>query len=175
MLGCWGVTVATQLGWSPDIGFPPVVLTVGTKLLGHLCLLLMTGVYARHVLLDIQGLVPVRQRKPRVKRAKKTESRTEVETDSEDEPTNKKRIVIDPPHTATNSAPAKNRLSDVEATVSSASIPKRPAPSLPPAPTLPPANSRTNANHDDDDDDESSGRKLSRAERKRLRRQRDEG
>ncbi|MFH1267227.1 MAG: hypothetical protein ABIK89_15975 [Planctomycetota bacterium] len=58
---CYAAAVATQLGWIlPESGARGVMVEEGAEMVGNLMLLLTMGLYARHVILDAQGLLPTR-------------------------------------------------------------------------------------------------------------------
>jgi len=60
-LCCYGVALATYLGWLPAMeSRTDSSLTAGGQLLGHWSLLLGIVAYARYVILDAQGLIAVR-------------------------------------------------------------------------------------------------------------------
>jgi hypothetical protein len=72
---CYATAGAVQLGWIlPEGGADRVMLQQGTAMAGHLLLLLSVGLYARYVVLDAEGLLPRREAKPpgRVKLASDT-------------------------------------------------------------------------------------------------------
>jgi len=55
---CYVVAVAAQLGWIlPESGAVGVMLEEGAEMVGNLMLLLAMGLHARHVILDAQGLL----------------------------------------------------------------------------------------------------------------------
>jgi hypothetical protein len=130
-----------------------VILTGGTAvLLGHWLLFAAVASYARFVVLDAQGLVPMR---PRIKHPRKDQSTSTSPTASLSKPTRAASPSV-------LSAGGYSR--------------QRPANDLPPAK---PANAadwvdgsrpeRDPYEDDRDDDPQAAGRKLSKADRKRLR------
>ena len=61
--GCYGLGVVTQLGWvMPESGARGIMLEEGAEMLGNLLLLLAMGLHARYVILDAEGLLPLRAR-----------------------------------------------------------------------------------------------------------------
>lgn len=98
--GCFAVAVLTQLGWiMPDSGARGVMLEEGCEMAGDLFLLLTMGLYARHVILDVQGLLPPKLDKPR-----KIERPVKAKASSGEGPAAKKswfrRAKVDAPHTS---------------------------------------------------------------------------
>jgi hypothetical protein len=60
---CYAVAVATQHGWIlPDYGARAVMLEEGAEMLGDVVLLLAMGLHARYVILDAKGLLRQRRR-----------------------------------------------------------------------------------------------------------------
>ena len=182
----WCIPLALRLGWTPSIGFPIVMLSVGAKLLGHLFLWLTTSIYARHVIFDIEGKLPVREIKVKLPRAaKKKAARAEAERaeqddeDGDDEATTSsayrdKKIHVDPPHTSIGNGGTKR--SDLGPHIAPATASRPPAmASISNAKTigatLPAARESNNDDEDDSDDEDGGNRRLSRAERRKLRRQ----
>jgi len=89
------LAIACQLGWSPfaDAGWQTMFLS-GIEMSGNLVLLTTIAVYARHVLLDAQGLLP--RREPSVKpEAEKADECEKVPSTSLSGDRWRK---IDPPH-----------------------------------------------------------------------------
>ena len=71
----WIAGIGLQLGGARLSGFPVALLCETSKLLGNLLLLLGVTLYARHVILHAQGLLPNREAKPRrTKKANKKEA-----------------------------------------------------------------------------------------------------
>jgi len=57
--GCYVLAVVTQLQWIlPESGARGVMLEEGAEMLGNWLLFLAMGLYARHVILDAEGLLP---------------------------------------------------------------------------------------------------------------------
>ncbi|MCE9554453.1 MAG: hypothetical protein K8T91_13890, partial [Planctomycetes bacterium] len=158
-----------RTAWSPTV---TVMAGVGSQLTANLLLLLSITLFARHVLLDIEGRLPRRERAaaPTKPTATTTSKTTSGDTKSSGETAHRK---IDPAHT-TPPAPASekvvsrrhreeadeeeqwydsNRGNDRKGVRKSGRVEED-----------------DEAADDEDSDDQSGGRKLSKAERKRLRR-----
>jgi len=141
--GCYGLAVVAQLGWvMPDSGAKGVMLEEGAEMVGSLMLLMAMILHARHVILDAQGLLP--ERKPR--------RGTRMPAGPFDEPEDDRLaafehpVVVHPPH----------GVSRPVAAAATGREPSRPAfaPKPAEAAQTPPA---------------SASRKLTKAERKALR------
>jgi hypothetical protein len=158
---CAGLTL--QFGHVQIAGAPMALLSETAKLVGHLLLLLGMTLYARHVILHAQGLLPARKPK---QRAAKKESRKADAADS--------KAVNDSAAgkaAAASTSTAADKRTDV------------PAKSSVPQPHFATQHSaKLSANDEDDedlsdddsadDDDAGNGqRRLSKAERRRLRKQ----
>jgi hypothetical protein len=153
------LAVVTQLGWIlPESGARGVMLEEGCEMLGFLLLLLCMGVYARHVILDAQGLLP--QRAARPKKARKESRSKDVDAESA-----KKSDVVD----------AKpSRSSDAAKAAPSKPVTSEPAKK----PALASGSQQvtlgsTKLRVDQPDDDEPRQR-MSKADRKAIRRQQQE-
>jgi hypothetical protein len=156
----YAVAVVAQLGWIlPESGARGVMVEEGCEMLGHLLLLLTMAVYARHVIRDAQGLVPERAAKPAKKPRKERKEK--------------------------DAAKAENVAAD-KATELAAKRPAETAkPTIEPArkPAITPASSqvtvggnklRVDRPDEDDEDEDSPRQRMSKAERKALRRQQQE-
>ncbi len=156
----YSIAAASFLGMAPMANAPVRAIVVGASILmGHWLLLAGVISYARYVILDAQGLIPVRKRSA----AKIADA---VETEEELE-----RLTRPTPAIQGEGKPAASSRSS--------------------RPTLQPAKTGADENHwvdgsrperrryesDGDDDDEVSGsdRKLSKADRKRMRRLKSDG
>ncbi len=199
MRACRTATASLVLGFLALIGAlvtPPVLfsladdLTVmlgaGCSLLGRWLVFFGHVAYARHVLLEAHGRLPVREAKPK-REKKKPDAGSEDTTSAagkisassvkrRDDLTTR----IDPPHTAPfqpatsgidlqrSSAPSGN---SAKVHAAGTAVPARAAAtSASVKPAAPPAKSATQFISGDDEDSRPS-QKLSRAERKRLRKQ----
>ena len=105
---CFGVAVLAQLGWiMPEEGARGVMVEEGAEMGGDLLLLLAMALHARYVILDAQGLLPIREQKnspiegvadeakPKpLKAAAKAEETEDEETD-EDAASS---VTVHPPH-----------------------------------------------------------------------------
>jgi hypothetical protein len=164
-----------------------VMLPAGCSLLGRWLIFFGHIAYARHVLLEAHGRLPVREAKPKREKKKPT-SDSEDSTKAAGKTTAgsaKRRddltTRIDPPHTTPfqpatsgidvqrSSAPSGNSAKTQGAGAAVAS--RTPAASAAIKPAAIPAKSSTQFISGDDDDESRPGNKLSRAERKRLRKQ----
>ena len=84
---CYAVAVVTQLGWVlPETGARGVMAEEGAEMVGNLLLLMALGLYARHVILDAEGLLP----------KQKTIDLDEDEDD--DEAMIDRTVTVHPPH-----------------------------------------------------------------------------
>jgi hypothetical protein len=189
-IALWCLPIAVRLGWSPELAFPLVMLAVGAKLLGHLCFWLAIGVYSRHIVLDIEGkLPPAKVRTKRVKVAKRPAAKVKeseaAEGESKKEPARDKKMMLDPPHT-TPAAPNAKRsdLGPLQATVAARSAAAAPAGTLSARPASGPKLAAATVkpspvDEDEEDDDEagsaSGNRRMSRSERRKLRRDQRDG
>jgi hypothetical protein len=137
---CYAVAVAAQLGWLlPDSGAQGVMLEEGAEMVGNLMLLLAMGLHARHVILDAQGELP--EPKPRRASVRQLEEEEE-EPEEERLAAFDHPVVVHPPHGVSRPA--------APVTPEREPPPKRPV-LMPETPEIP------------------SQRKLSKAERKALR------
>ena len=135
--GCYSVAAAEGLGWSPASLGPWATIGVGAAgLIGHTMLLVGMLVFARYVVLDVQGLIehsprPATPKEPR----KKTEPTPAV-----------KLAAATASHTTGSSKTVQ-------------------------APIREGAQDRWEGEQDADDDQDGATRRLSKADRKRLRKQ----
>lgn len=178
---CYGTAVLAQLGFVlPDAGAREVMLEEGCEMIGNLFLLLSMTLHARYVILDAQGLVPAKKVKsPKVEKPAKGEKKAEAEAKPSAEPEVAgrswfRRAKIDPAH---NNPPAPKQ---------------QPSKSAPPLAAAVKTNSRRAEAEDDYDDEPNSRqnrkprasapdaddasydgeRRMSKAERKAQRRNR---
>jgi hypothetical protein len=173
VIGLWSAAMAIEYGWLP-IHQDGALIAAGCRLLGQVTLLFAIGIYARHVLLDAEGLLKLRERKPVREKAKKakaifTASAAESSKQTRSDLSHKTSETRSGLQSYVQAAVNRNASSNVSSSGSSHSA------------------SRDDDDDDrysgyEDDDDDSSGygnRKLSKAERKRMRkqmrRQRDDG
>jgi hypothetical protein len=135
----YALAAAGALGWSiTALGASADALAGALPLVGHTLILAALMVYARYVVLDVQGLIEHKPRRPAASAAKARKPAAK---------------------TATPAAPA----------VTSAPAAKAPSPQPKPAAAASTAAAASWSEADEDDEDESAGRRLSKAERKRLR------
>ena len=141
-----------------------VMATVGLKLLGQLTILAAHVAYARYVLLDAHGLLPARaegdasQPRRRRKRAEK------IDDDAPTKPVSAGRTDLDPPLILAQKPTAQPGSPKAEPVVE-----KKPLFSKPTAAAV---QASDESDDDDQDDDSPANQGLTRAERKRLRRER---
>jgi len=148
---CYVVAVAAQLGWIlPESGALGVMLEEGAEMVGNLMLLLAMGLHARHVILDAQGLV-------RHRREEEAGDEEEFEEQAEEERLSLfgRSLVVHPPHGVPRPAArtATTSRSERATTRTAAASPSR----------------STGSQSASGDTSESPRRKLSKAERKALR------
>ncbi len=140
-----------------------VMVAVGLKLLGQLTILAAHVSYARYVLLDAHGLLPARGKtdasQPRRRRKR---GETAEDDGGTAKPASAARTDLDPPLIS-----AKQPAAAGVAAKSDSGSEKKPLFSKPTAPAAKLAD-----DDDDDDEDSAANQGLSRAERKRLRRER---
>jgi hypothetical protein len=87
----WGAALATDYGWLAA-GEHATLLAMGGRLLGDVFLLFGVAAYGRHVLLDAEGLLKARPAKPkREKKAKKVKAAAAT-AETKAEPTKNSRI-----------------------------------------------------------------------------------
>jgi hypothetical protein len=140
---CYALAAAGALGWSPAaLAGWSTLLTGGLPLLGHALLLAAMMVFARYVVLDVQGLIEHKPRRARAPQARPATSKTAATT-------------------ASSSSPAGSTLAPKPAAASLAAASSAPAP----------GRSDDDDDADEEDDDAYGDRPLSKAERKRLRKQ----
>lgn len=179
----WTAALAIDACWIAAGEHAGLIAAAG-RLVGQMTLLLSIGLYARHVLLDAEGLLPVRAEKPKREKKPKKEKPSRDEDDS-GEPTGKtskidsahksadKRTDLQP-HApvaqSSKSGPLASRVAASSHSSANASIsPNRSA--IDDEEDDRPSSQR-NREYDEEEDDDYSGegnRKMSRAERKRLR------
>jgi len=152
---CYVVAVVAQLGWIlPDSGALGVMLEEGAEMVGNLMLLLAMGLHARHVILDAQGLL-------RHRREEEASDEEEFEEEEEDEHDQEsfslfgRSVVVHPPHgvpqpAARTAAPSRSGRATARAATTSRS-------------------QSAAAQSEDDTSHTPTGRKLTKAERKALR------
>ena len=152
---CAGLTI--QLAAAQLTNIPAALVAETLKLFGHLLLLTGVTLYARHVILHAQGLLSTREQKPRKVRAKKEAKPAAASNGAQ-------VARIDPAHPATNGG--DKRIHAADAT----------KPAVTPHSHLAAASSAADRDDDLSDDDESNdrNRKLTKADRKRLRKQKSE-
>ena len=71
VIGLWTAALAIECGWLP-IHDNAELIAAGCRLVGQLSLLSAIGVYGRHVLLDAEGLLKVRDARPKREKVKKS-------------------------------------------------------------------------------------------------------
>ncbi len=153
----WTAALAIEYGWLP-IHDNAELIAAGCRLVGQLSLLCAIGVYARHVLLDAEGLLKVRMPKIKKEKPKKTASSSSSSTTSTRSDLSHK--------------PASGLQSYVQAAVNRSSGSGSSSSSYSSNRTDEDDEERYSGYEDEDDDNSGYGnRKLSKAERKRMRKQ----
>jgi hypothetical protein len=186
----WAAALATDYGWLPR-GEHAMLVGIGGRLLGQVFLILSVAFYARHVLLDAEGLLKARPPRPkREKRAKKAKTAVAADEDAPRRTESSKTGRVDAAHkpgTQAATGPLASHVNRANTTVGGSSSGGGYA-----------SNSAANSaasdryanrdedegdrysdrrssqnrfDDDEDDSDDSGNRKLSKAERKRLRKQ----
>lgn len=160
----YAVAVVAQLGWIlPESGARGVMVEEGCEMLGHLLLLLTMAVYARHVIRDAQGLVPAREpkkaKKPRKERKDKDAAKAEKAAGDK----------------ASDKSTESSGKRPVESAKTAIEPAKKPVIAAGSSQVTLGGNKLRVDRVDEDDEDEDSGRqRMSKAERKALRRQQQE-
>jgi hypothetical protein len=148
---CYALAVATQLGWFlPEYGARAVMVEEGAEMLGNVLLLLAMGLHARHVILDAEGRVP--KRRPRAEEPSVDETATDDRS-----------LRVHPPHGV--SRPAAAAAPVAPHTVSSAVADDVTDDATPQESSVRPAEFTSQP----DTAGQSRPRKLTKAERKALR------
>jgi hypothetical protein len=166
-LSLWTVALVIDFDWLA-VGQNANLIAIGCRLVGQFTLLMSIAVYARYVLLDAEGLITLREPKP--KREKPAKKAKEASKSSDGEESGKSTR-IDSAHKPTD------KRTDLQSSTASSSFAPNRSPTVDEDETDDDDRSdsrRSSYNrHDDEEDDvdsSSGGRKLSKAERKRLRR-----
>jgi hypothetical protein len=136
---CYVVAVLAQLGWVlPESGARGVMLEEGAEMIGDLMLLLAMGLHARHVILDAEGLVAHRRPQAAELAAKLADDEPDMEDEEEVEEASGPRrafslfgrsVVVHPPHGVPRPAGGTrtSRRFKRTATAAAAASPSRPA------------------------------------------------
>lgn len=163
---CYALAVAAQLGWIlPGGGAREVMLEEGAEMLGDLMLLLAMGLHARHVIMDAEGLIPGKSQ-PTAPAATTPEQPVAApaqvapaEEAEEPEPALDRTLTVHPPHGVP--APASTRKTSRPARRQAVFVayeePEQDEPD-------------EDEDEDEDTDDSPVRRKLTKAEKKALRR-----
>ena len=164
LAACGGLIAAFVLPQIP-LGIesgPMTMLTAGCSLVGTWLLFFAHTAFARHVLLDAEGQLPLRIPKPKREKAKPEptgDNKPKSSTTSSNVATKDRNDLtsrIDPPH-ASSFRPATSGI-DLKSRSPQAASPTKPSPQF-------------IGGYDEDDNHSANTHKLSRAERKRLRKQ----
>jgi hypothetical protein len=150
---CYALAVVTQLGWIlPESGARGVMLEEGAEMVGNLMLLLAMGLHARHVILDAEGLLP-----PRKQRTGETSEGDAEEEDRGSQAMSPlgQSVVVHPPHSGYQPI----------GTGATQSWPQPPVSTPTPSTVSPPPASTSGS----DQAGQPAQRRLSKAERKALR------
>jgi hypothetical protein len=156
----WCGGIAVQLSGKSAANISPTLVAETLKLSGHLLLLLGVVLYARHVILHAQGLLPSRDAKRRKERAKKDAAETATKA-----ATTSSMTRVDGPHKQLGTGEKRT-----DQPAGAANI----TPHSPVSGQQSNSYSDDDSDYDDDYDDIGRNRKLSKAERKRLRKQKAE-
>jgi len=167
----YAAAVVTQLNWIlPDSGARGVMLEEGLEMGGNVLLLLSMMAHARHVILEIEGVVKPRKKKEKDKpeKAKAAEGPEPVKTGWF------RRAKIDPPHGVAAPAGRTSDLDPVAKSAKAASSAFRPTAETTDASAGYGSSSVKKVagrfdDEEDEDDDRRDNRKLSKADRKALR------
>lgn len=167
--GCYAVAVAAQLEWLlPQSGARGIMLEEGAEMTGDWMLLMAMALHARHVILDAEGLLP--SRKQAASPSRSTAAPTaESESDEDEEASASdlgRQLTVHPPHGVPRPAGLLAPVAASKPVQAATAFQPRPAPPL----TVP-----ASAGDDEDDEDEEPlqspvGRKLTKTEKKALRR-----
>jgi hypothetical protein len=162
--------VATVHLWPPtDLSAPrAVMLLSGLRMAGHLLLLAGTTLFARHVILDAEGRLKKRREKG-AKPPKRKRRAASNESETADAGKKTARPAIDSPHKTPGPPNHRTDLETAPRPTATARL-NAARPELP-AERKTASPQRPAADEDDDNDDATDGRGMTRAERKRLRRQ----
>jgi hypothetical protein len=149
-LACWSAGLAIGLSGAKFGSLGAVMPAEVCKLLGHLLLVASLALYARHILLHVQGLLPQRKSKAAKEKARR-ETKTLVDAAGN-------TLKIDAAHTAANSAASRTDLKPHS------------VPSSQSARAAVSSDADESDDLDDEEDNQTRGRKLSKAERRKMRR-----
>ncbi len=170
--GCYAVGVAAQLDWLlPQSGARGIMLEEGAEMVGDWMLLLAMALHARHVILDAEGLLPPRKQAASPSRST-VASAPQGQSDEDEEASALglgRQLTVHPPHGVPRPA---GLLAPV-----AASRPVQATTAFQPRPTPPLTVSASAGDDEEEDEDEEEeplqspvGRKLTKAEKKALRR-----
>jgi hypothetical protein len=149
----YGVGIASYVGIGAALEpHSQVMVTAGATLFAHWMLFVGVTAYGRYVVLDAQGLVPVRRREPRVSKQAKLSLVPEV------------KIVAAKPTAAASASPLRSFRQSLRDSDSG-----RPAPVVSKPTEWVDGSEPVDDGYGDDRDGGQGNRKLSKAERKRLR------
>ena len=157
--GCLaGVTVCQQ-GWIPlEPGIQATMIQTAMRMVGHLLLALALILYARHVVRDAAGLVPLRKRKPARKKAARSDREKSADAATHVDPpqTSKPHFSAASDLKSAHSNPPESRIATTQSTRQPAVAAKSASPA-------------TFSREEQEAQAETRG--MTRAERKKLRRQ----
>lgn len=154
-VGLWCAGLFVQFARPTIAAISPAVVAETLKLAGHLLLLAGVTLYARHVILHAQGLLPSNDSKRRKNRAKK-EVKAAANDLSSASKGNSSATRIDPAHKLLGSGDKRPESATHAATPHSH------------------LSSQSSDDDYDNEDDDGRNRKLSKAERRKLRKQKSE-
>lgn len=158
-------SVAIHLQWiTIEDAMWQVMLASAVQMLGHVGLLAALMLYARYVIMDAEGRLPLRVKKVKAKKPVAAKKSAKSAADESDKPTVDPPQKINRPHT-----PVKTDLDPVAPAVARNLFSGKQQSA---APAKPAVSTGTNRNDDEDDaDDSPTDRGMTRAERKKMRRQ----
>ena len=155
-LAAYGVAIASYLGMGPEVApRSEVMIVAGAALMGHWMLLVGVVSYGRFVVLDAQGLIPVREREQAVSKQAAVSKQTKIAKDRE-----VKNVASRSTAASTNSPLRSFR----ESLRGSAQVESKSTDWVD-------GSEPVTESYEDGDESDLGGRKLSKADRKRLRNQ----
>ncbi|HEX5445747.1 MAG TPA: hypothetical protein VFW87_18115 [Pirellulales bacterium] len=176
---CYAVTAAARFHWLPIGGSEAVLVKAGCEMAGSLWLLMAMVLHARYVILEADGRLPVKRAKP-PRAEKKSQAAAKAESAAPAAAAKRswfRKTKVDVAHPAVPAPAAKPREASKSVTVTA-----RPNTRGQPADDYDYEHdedrhdgraSQSSSADDDGYDDETADRRLSKAQRKALRRQKD--
>jgi hypothetical protein len=175
--GCYLFAVLAGEGWTGvDASWMPAA--GGAALLSaHAFVLLTVGVFGRFVYFEAHGLPAKTERKPKVRKssegaAKKRSAKTDkAEGSPADAAKRPAKTDVEPAKAKPPAAPGKDASADKRPPEPAKKPPETKSPSPAAAPAKPATKAPAPASDDDDEDDADDSPRLSKAERRKLRKQ----